>query len=590
MRPALTTTKKSALKTSTLLNQSVATTPRRLSKRAKRSTIKLDTTVEEMDTTEPVLNSKQPALDVMDGCTTKRTPTLRTTVCEPIDRMSVEVIDVDVEVESKSKKTMDNLLPRVMINRLTPEQTAQHMAVPLRSGATPVAKVLTADEMMSELSIADDVVMVENEMVANDGEEPEDNDWMTDDEDSTPTNNKKKPETEEFFDAMDAKHELRAQSSAFKKKKTTTTGGNQSVRKERPPKKSLYFTPQTTQRSTRAQTRMQSRIADTSGTSSALKTPQIGSRIVSRKDSTAGAGSSQTKGSTIPATGGSSARAVRSHSRVRSAAESKALTDSALKRRQEADDERRQRLLASQEKEKRAVEKRRILIEQSVTEKKMKSQEKAMRAAELREANKLRETERLVKEQQKREEWERKREEERRELLRRKQEEVLAKQREVERRRRDMETKELEAKQRREYELQRKHDAERERQREQERMAALIQYHNNSLQQKAMANSFIKKCEPTATVTTAASAAYMPRVVVSKLSPELTAQHMTVPTTTSASNLLKVLDNESMVCYIRLSLMNLIPEPSFRPTNRTRTRRTLNRWPTRRFRWTGRWR
>ncbi|CAG2180508.1 unnamed protein product, partial [Oppiella nova] len=229
-----------------------------------------------------------------------------------------------------------------------------------------------------------------------------------------------------------------------------------------------------------------------------------------------------------------------------SAAESKALTDSALKKRQEADDERRQRLLASQEKEKRAVEKRRILIEQSVTEKKMKSQEKAMRAAELREANKLRETERLLREQQKREEWERKREEERRELLRRKQEEVFAKQREVERRRRDMETKELEAKQRREYELQRKHDAERERQREQERMAALIQHHNNSLQQKAMANSYIKKCEPTATVTTATSAAYMPRVVVSKLSPELTAQHTTVPTTTSSSNLLKVLDNESM--------------------------------------------
>ncbi|CAG2174815.1 unnamed protein product [Oppiella nova] len=46
--------------------------------------------------------------------------------------------------------------------------------------------------------------------------------------------------------------------------------------------------------------------------------------------------------------------------------------------------------------------------------------------------------------------------------------------------------------------------------------AARNRRHNRSLRQKAMANAYIKKCEPTATVTTATSASNLQNVLINE--------------------------------------------------------------------------
>ncbi|CAG2110404.1 unnamed protein product [Medioppia subpectinata] len=479
---------------------SVAVTPRRLSKRAKRSTIQLDTTVDEMMDTTAV--ASKVAVDVTDACV-KSLDSLMTCVVSN-HKISVEMVDIE-----------DENRPPVMTTK----------ANEIRTEDIDSPKLLTASEMMSELSISEDTNKMVNKL--NESE----NEWMTDDEDCPASQKTPKKDTEVFFDAKNGTKKSSTNVSLINKTLNTSSAAKETR------KKSLYFTPQTTQRSTRAQTRMLSRIADSS-----QKTPQVANRLIAQRESAAATsgyhsgGGATSGGKPMTAGCGSSARSVRSYSRVQQpgggkAPDTKSLTDSAMKKRLEAEDQRRQRLMASQEKEKRAIEKRRILIEQSVSEKKQKSQEKANRAAELRELNAKKESERLRKEQERREEWERKREEERRELLRRKHEELQQKTRETERRKQLQEQKEMEAQMRRREELSRKQEAERERQREQERMAALIQHHNNSLQQKAMANSFIKKCavgesSTTVAAATAAVTQPVPKVVLTKLSPELTAKHM----------------------------------------------------------------
>ncbi|XP_054163495.1 inner centromere protein A-like [Oppia nitens] len=465
-------------------------TPRRFSKRPKRSTIRLDTTVEEME---------------VDGAA-KQTVDI---VMDAIVNEDIELPNI-LTVNHSPEKLNDKVINELIVDQ---KQETVQQEVDKEIGEN---KVLTASEMMSELSINEEINK------ANES----DNEWMTDDEDGG--NNQR--ETEAFFDAMDRK-DSKMNSIVSVTNKTLVT--NTATKEKR--KKSLYFTPQTTQRSTRAQSRMLSRVAETS-----QRTPQTSSKnpFMSAKQSAFVANTSNSDTSTKRVTGGSSARSVRVVSRIqRQLPDTKTLTDSALKRRQEADDIRRQRLLASQEKEKKAMEKRRILIEQTVNEKKLKSQEKANKAAELRELNKQKESERLRKEQDKREEWERKRQEERREQMRKKQEELLQKARENERRKQLQEMKEMEEKLKKQQELARKQEQEKERIKEQERLAALIQQHNNSLQQKAVANSFIKKCE--------SNSQLVPKVVINKMSAEDTAKHM-ISTSANAVIPQKVEVNETV--------------------------------------------
>lgn len=393
--------------------------------------------------------------------------------------------------------------------------------------------------------------MQNNEKKENESEEKNDNkvdknsdsdkEWMTDDEDGD-----EKMETEEFFDAIDEgkdNNDLKTKLNTCvntELKKAITTSTSKPKRK----KESQYFTPSTgIPRSSRATTRMQSRIANSSKIdsqttptqtinllSSNTKSSAIRSVITRQMDpnvSSSGENNSQKYGS--------SSRSVKHISRIqKQVPDTKALTASAAKRRQEAEEQRRMRLQASQEKEKRALEKREILLQQAVIEKKMRSQEKANKAAELRELQKQKDSEKLKKEQEKREEQERKLkklEEERREILRKKHEEMLKKTQENEKRKQLHELKEAEIKLQKQEELRKKQELERERILEQERMTAMIQQHNNSLQQKATAQSFLKKVE-----------AKQLKIVLNKISPPLNTATQQMPNVSPDEQQIKIVE------------------------------------------------
>lgn len=141
------------------------------------------------------------------------------------------------------------------------------------------------------------------------------------------------------------------------------------------------------------------------------------------------------------------------------------------------------------------------------------------------------EREKRLREEQKKEEFERKwreKEEARKEEARRRQEAQLAKQQEAELRKQQEEA-ERQLKQRQlvrtmllwrssshsslQEEAQRRKAEELERERlEQQRIQAMILQHNSSLQQKAMANSFMKKTAPTTTITSSSKLLVDPEV------------------------------------------------------------------------------
>jgi hypothetical protein len=400
-------------------------------------------------------------------------------------------------------------------------------------------EIITPSELFSELTINENNEQNINEMESNEkkenkSEEKNDNkvdknndsdkEWMTDDEDG-----EEKMETEEFFDAIDEgkdSHDLKTSVNTENKKAITSSNTKPKRKKE-----SQYFTPSIgIPRSGRATTRMQSRIVNSSKIDSQT-TPTQTINLLSSNTKSSALRSIITRQmeANISSSGennsqkyGSSSRSVKHISRIqKQVPDTKALTASAAKRRQEAEEQRRMRLQASQEKEKRALEKRGILLQQAVNEKKMRSQEKANRAAEIRELQKQKDSEKLKKEQEKREEQERKLkklEEERREILRKKHEEMLKKTQENEKRKQLQELKEAEIKLQKQEELRKKQELERERILEQERMTAMIQQHNNSLQQKATALSFLKKIE-----------AKQMKLVLTKISPPLNTATQQMP-------------------------------------------------------------
>lgn len=148
----------------------------------------------------------------------------------------------------------------------------------------------------------------------------------------------------------------------------------------------------------------------------------------------------------------------------------------------------------------------------------MKSEEKAQKAALLREQQKQLEAQRLMKEWMKKDETQKKREADRLEQMRKRQEELAHKSKEMEKRKQKQEMRDALAMMKKQEELEKKQEHERERLKEQDRVAQMISQHNNSLQQKALANSFLKKNDVVSQSNL--------KVLVTKMSASETAKHM----------------------------------------------------------------
>lgn len=143
-----------------------------------------------------------------------------------------------------------------------------------------------------------------------------------------------------------------------------------------------------------------------------------------------------------------STKSFKTIARTKFAAESKALSESAQKRRMEEEEKKLLKLQAAKEREDKVMQQRKQLLEKKQMEQRMKSAEKQKRIELIKEMQRKEEEEKLKREMQKREEEEARRrqlEEEKKEILRKKQEAQQKKLLENEQRKLEQEEREKQA-------------------------------------------------------------------------------------------------------------------------------------------------
>ncbi|KAI1285902.1 Inner centromere protein [Halotydeus destructor] len=330
---------------------------------------------------------------------------------------------------------------------------------------------------------------------------------------STPTNDAKMTAPEEPEEWMtDDESELEQPKNLKKKQKPLA----------RKKKQSEYFTPGTfIPRSTRANTRAISRLDQVSSvyhqtpsTSEVPSTPKVtGFKSLDRaksltqqmKEAVTSSGGSTSGGEHLVPGRLFGSAAKNRLQRLKAIGSGKDLTDSAQKRRIAAEERRRNQIQQQiDEKERKASAQKENLIKQRTLEAKAKREERERLVAIQKEAKEREEKEKRMLQEKMKEELERKKvekEEARREEARNRHAQQILRQKEAEERK-VQEEREQKRKQKLVEEQLKKRMEEADKARlEQERLAAMIQQHNSSLQQKAVANSFMKKQLATTSAT-----------------------------------------------------------------------------------------